>query len=163
MTQKDAGRRGGWLGELSLALPPTLTVLAAVFLMETFAHQRILFASLASSAFLIYYDPLHRMNTVRVMASSQLLACVVGVAFATVAPGYGAAALAMVVTILLLISFRIVHPPAVATALAFSFLTPRDQMIVTFVAALGIIVILTVLQRLAIWTLRRVTSGDDGP
>jgi CBS-domain-containing membrane protein len=156
-------RRGGLAGELSLALPPTAMVLVAVFLLQTFAHERILFASLASSAFLIYYDPLHRMNTVRVMVTAQLIACVVGAVAGALSPGYGAAALAMPLTIVLLILLRLVHPPAVSTALGFSFLSPNDRTIITFVAALGVIAMLVVMQRLAAWTLHRVAAEEDSP
>jgi hypothetical protein len=57
--------RGGLLGELALALPPTLTIIVVLFFVEALTRQRILFASLASSAFLIYREPERRMNTMR--------------------------------------------------------------------------------------------------
>lgn len=44
-------------GELALALMPTASVLGVLVLVEIFSRQRLLFASLASSAFLIYLDP----------------------------------------------------------------------------------------------------------
>lgn len=47
-------RHRGIKGELRSALLPTVTVLAVLGLVETFSDQRLLFASLASSAFLIY-------------------------------------------------------------------------------------------------------------
>lgn len=42
-------------GELLLALAPTITVLIVFALVEVLSNQRLLFASLASSAFLIYF------------------------------------------------------------------------------------------------------------
>ena len=44
-------------GELALATAPTVTVLVVLALVEVLSRQRLLFASLASSAFLIYLDP----------------------------------------------------------------------------------------------------------
>jgi len=52
-------------GELLLALPPTLVVLGAFVLVDVLRHERVLFAPLASSAFLIYREPAHPMNGVR--------------------------------------------------------------------------------------------------
>ena len=90
--------------ELSLALLPTATVLIVLVLLETFSHQRILFASLASSAFLIYLDPEHTTNRVRTLVVAHLTAAALG--FSTLflfGPGYVAAGTAMVLTILLMI------------------------------------------------------------
>ncbi|MDQ2744451.1 MAG: HPP family protein, partial [Chloroflexota bacterium] len=104
------GRRGGLWGELALAVPPTLLVLIVILSVESVARQRLLFASLASSAFLIYYVPLERMNGVRVMVLAQGIACCAGVIAALLlGEGYSAGACAMVATILLLIAFDIVH------------------------------------------------------
>jgi hypothetical protein len=50
-------RRLGLKGVFALALLPTLMVLSVLGLVETLSRQRLLFASLASSAFLIYLDP----------------------------------------------------------------------------------------------------------
>ena len=149
--------------EVTLALPPTVVVLLAILLIERFSHQRVLFGSLAGSAFLIYYDPLHRINTVRVMVTAQLLACVLGIgAVFAFGSGYLAAALAMTATIALLIGFDIVHPPAIGTALGFAFTSPHDTTIVAFIAAMSMVAVLIVLQRLALWMLSRVEArfGD---
>jgi CBS-domain-containing membrane protein len=145
------GKRLGWWAWFWLALPPVLTVLADVYLLQRFTHERILFASLASSAFLIYYHPLHTMNSVRVMVTAQLLAGIVGVAGGAIAPGYPATAVTMVITIALLITLHVVHPPAISTALGFSFLTPHLQSILALVAAVGILALLVILQRFALW------------
>jgi hypothetical protein len=42
-------------GEIALITAPTLTVLVVMALVEALTQQRLLFASLASSAFLIYF------------------------------------------------------------------------------------------------------------
>jgi hypothetical protein len=48
--------------ELLLAFVPTATVLIVFAAVEALSNQRLLFASLASSAFLIYLDPEHGTN-----------------------------------------------------------------------------------------------------
>lgn len=53
--------------ELALATAPTLTVLGVLALVEVLSRQRVLFASLASSAFLIYLDPQQGINSVRTL------------------------------------------------------------------------------------------------
>lgn len=55
----QTGRREriGLRGEVMPALLPTLTVLAVLGLVEALSPQRLLFASLASFAFLIYLAP----------------------------------------------------------------------------------------------------------
>ena len=154
--------RGGLLGELSLALPPTFTVLLVIVLIQGLTHERLLFASLASSAFLIYYDPLHRMNTVRIMVSSQLLACVLGIGFTLVlGAGYVAAGCAMTAAILLCVLFDIVHPPAISTALAFAFTSTHPRTVVLFGMALVLIASLVVVQRIAVWTVHFISSRKE--
>ena len=58
-------KRLHWKSELTLALLPTLTVLLVLWFIEVYGHERLLFASLASSAFLIYVDPQLKMNRIR--------------------------------------------------------------------------------------------------
>jgi CBS-domain-containing membrane protein len=146
-------------GELTLALLPTVIVLAVLWLVENFSHQRLLFASLASSAFLIYLDPQHGTNSVRTLVCSQMLAALVGgCAFALFAPGYFAAAGAMIVVIILMIVLDVVHPPAVSTALSFAFRAGDESNLMLFAMALSLIVILVGLQRMSLWLLARYTS-----
>jgi hypothetical protein len=52
-------------GELLLAFLPTAIVLLMLALVEVLSEQRLLFASLASSTFLIYLDPYHGTNQIR--------------------------------------------------------------------------------------------------
>ncbi len=70
--------RLGLRDELALALMPTLTVLLVFALVESLARQRLIFASLASSAFLIYLDPHHVTNRIRTLVTAQLLGAVAG-------------------------------------------------------------------------------------
>lgn len=143
-------------------MPPALVVIAVVFLIADLTGQKLLFASLASSAFLIYYDPKHRINTVRVMATAQILGCVVGIAAgAVLGAGYLAGGVAIILTIVLLVSFDIVHPPAVSTALSFAFVTPYERTILLFASALLMLSALVALQHLALFTLRRIEVGDE--
>ena len=141
--------------ELKLAVLPTGTVLAAIVLMEIFLQQRLLFTSLASSAFLIYLDPGHAMNTVRRLVASHLLAAVIGsAAIALIGPTYVSAALAMIAIIVVLVTFGILHPPAVSTALAFAFRPAAEDNLLLFAAAVGMIALL-VLQRAVLFLLAR--------
>ncbi|CAN5570124.1 hypothetical protein BH18VER1_BH18VER1_07300 [soil metagenome] len=120
--ERRVRRRLGWRYEVPLILLPTVTVLIVVAIMELFSHQRLLFASLASSAFLIYLDPLHGTNSIRTLFIAQIGAAVAGFAgFMALGPGYAAAAAAMLATITLMIGLDAVHPPAVSSSLSFAF------------------------------------------
>lgn len=150
-------RRTGVWGELALAIPPTLVVLIVILAVEGVTRQRLLFASLASSAFLIYAAPLDHMNGVRVMLISQGIGCCIGVlAGLLFGGGYEAGALAMVTTILLLITLDVIHPPAISTALGFAFVTPKDRTLLLFVVAIVLLGVLVILQRVAIWLFHHV-------
>lgn len=149
-------------GERALAVPPTLCVLSVLFFVDAIVRQRLLFASLASSAFLIYRAPEHRMNSMRVMVTAQVIAVVVGIVAARVITiGYMAAGAAMVITTLALICFDVVHPPAISTALGFAFLPQQDRAVGIFLLALGLLVMLVALQRVALWTLRRLKPREE--
>ena len=65
-------------GEFALALAPTTIILVVLALVEVLSQQRLLFASLASSAFLIYLDPQHGTNSVRTLITSQIMAATLG-------------------------------------------------------------------------------------
>jgi len=137
-----------WKGELLLAFLPTLTVLGVLALMEVLSHQRILFASLASSAFLIYLDPHHQTNSIRTLIFSQAAAALVGFgAGAILGSGYLAAGGAMVALIVFMVLLNIVHPPAVSTALGFAFHAGPESNLGLFGLGIGLIVILVLLQK----------------
>lgn len=152
--------------EIVLALLPTITMLVVLFVIEAMAEQRILFASLASSAFLIYADPGHAINRVRVLllahGSAATIGVLVDILFGT---GYGPAAVSMTATIFLTLALRAVHPPAIATALTFAFRPGNTDKWGIFMAALGIVAVLVVLQpvsaRLLARTIRRRKSRTN--
>ncbi len=144
-------------GEFALAIPPTIVVLFVMLAIDRVTGQRLLFASLASSAFLIYSVPRDRMNGIGVMVTAQSIGCCIGVIAAILlGEGYEAGALAMIVTILLLISIDAVHPPAISTTLGFAFVAPKDRSLLLFAASIGLLATLVILQRIALWTLRHL-------
>ncbi len=108
-------------GELLLALLTTVTVLVVHWQVKALTRQRLLFASLASSAFFLYLDPHHGTNTTCALVSSHLMA-------GAVAPrthqlfGHGdlAAARTMVTAILAMVLLDVVDPPAVSPSLGFA-------------------------------------------
>jgi hypothetical protein len=149
-------QRRGWLrGELLLAIPPTVVMLLAVVLLETLRHERILFASLAASAYLIYRDPVHPMNGVRVMVGAHSVAVVTGVSCGAGLrgghPGDGRDAAG---------AHRVSHCPSpggIHGARLRLFARPIEAAGL-FVVALSMIAVLIVLQRTALWTLRRLQA-----
>ncbi len=144
--------------ELLLALFPTLVVILVLFLVERFSHQRLLFSSLASSAFLIYLDPEHGTNQASTLFRAQGLAALVGaLALTLLGPGYVAAGLAMASAIALMVSFNIVHPPAASTAISFAFRYGDESTLVLFGMALAMIVVLLVMERVTLRLLLRLT------
>ena len=155
-------RRLGLQGELLLALLPTATVLLVLALVEAFSQQRLLFASLSSSAFLIYLDPQHSTNSVRTLVLSQLLAAGIGfICYRLLGPGYLSAALAMLIVIGTLVILDAVHPPAISTALSFSFKGTDESNIMLFGLAVGLIALLVTMQRTSKWLLLRLTPTED--
>lgn len=145
--------------ELMLALLPTATVLLVLAFVEAFSRQRLLFASLASSAFLIYVDPEHGTNRVRTLVLSQMIAALIGFAtFSLFGPGYLSAASAMVIAIAAMVVLDAVHPPAVSTALSFAFRAANENNLVLFFLAVGMVAVLVGMQRLSTWLLVRAVS-----
>ncbi len=143
-------------GEFTLALLPTATVLAVFAFVEAVSEQRLLFASLASSAFLIYLDPQHGMNRTRTLLTAQLAAVSLGFLMDVLfGEGYLAGGLAMVSTITLMILLDAMHPPAISTSLSFAFRTAGINNVLLFALALGVTVMLLGLERSAVWLLAR--------
>jgi CBS-domain-containing membrane protein len=151
--------------ELVLALLPTLVILVLLGLVEALTRQRLLFASLASSAFLIYLDPQHGTNSVRTLVVSQLTAASLGLlTYTLLGPGYLAAGAAIVATIVSLILLDAVHPPAVSTSLSFAFRAGDESNWVIFALAVGITATLVGLERAALWLLATREQGkNDAP
>lgn len=154
--------RGG--AELALALPPTSVVLLVFFLVEIFSQQRLLFASLASSAFLIYLDPRHVANRVRTLIIAQTAGALLGcAAYSVLGSSYPAAAAAMVSVILVMVLLDAMHPPAVSTALGFAFRSGPTSNLALFGLATGLLVVLVALQRISVWTLARLDPSEREP
>jgi CBS-domain-containing membrane protein len=146
--------------ELLLATAPTITILTVLALVELLSRQRLLFASLASSAFLIYLDPHHSSNTARTLILSQLMAATLGLlANFGLGAGYISGALAMIITIVFMIVLDVVHPPAVSTSLSFAFLTGSQNNFVLFSVAVGIIALLVGLEHFMLWILPLLWSN----
>lgn len=157
---RSARQRLSFRGELALAALPTATILGMLALVEMLTEQRLLFASLVSSAFLIYLDPEHGANRLRALVGSQLLGSVAGwICYSTLGAGYTSAGVALVITIVLMILWDIVHPPAVATAMSFALRAGEASNLALFVLALGITVMLVVMQRVATWALVRARGA----
>jgi CBS-domain-containing membrane protein len=149
-------RRLDLKGELALATAPTITILAVLALVEVISRQRLLFASLASSAFLIYLDPQHGTNTVRTLLFSQIMAATIGlITYLLIGSGYVSGGIAMVVTIIMMILLDVVHPPAVSTSLGFSLRSGNESNLILFALAVGITATLIGLERFALWILAR--------
>ncbi|MEG3863016.1 HPP family protein [Microcoleus sp. herbarium12] len=125
-------------------------------LVELLSQQRLLFSSLAVSAFLIYLDPHHSSNTARSLISAQLMAAAISL-FASFAlgAGYSAAAAAMVITIIVMIVVDVVHPPAVATSLVFAFSVSSQNNLILFSLGVGAISLLVGLERFVLWLMVR--------
>ena len=138
--------------KLLLALLPTATVLLMLGVIQTFGRYHLLCASLASSAFLIYWDPRNEMNSVHAVVVSQMTASGVGwLMWLLLGGGYAAAACAIPLAILLMILLKAVHPPAVSTALAFAMQLDPTGSFVLFAIAVGFTALLVVLQRALSW------------
>lgn len=156
---RRARRRLTLGGELALATLPTATVLVMLAVVEALTEQRLLFASLASSAFLIYVDPEHGANRVRALVGAQLFASVAGWgAYVLLGGGYLSAGSALVATIVLMIVTDLVHPPAVATAMSFALRAGQASNLALFMLALAVTAVLVVLQRVAVWAVIRARS-----
>ncbi len=155
-SSSERRKRIGVKGELLLAIMPTATVLGVLALVETLSNQRLLFASLASSAFLIYLDPSHSTNSMATLIGAQMGAAVVGLgSYLLFGPGYVSAGIAMAVTIVLMIVSDRMHPPAVATALSFALRASPQSNLVLFSLAVGITAALVLLQKAATALLAR--------
>ncbi|MBR7719814.1 HPP family protein [Hymenobacter properus] len=152
-------------GELLLAVLPVITVLGLLWLLKLLSNQQLLFASLASSCFLIYLDPGHPTNSGRTLVISQLSGAILGFAFhAWLGPGYLGAALALLSVIGVMIAADAMHPPAVATALNFAFRAGAGEgNLLLFGLAVGLVLVLLAVQRGSAYVLGRLTRAASLP
>ncbi len=149
-------RRLSLKDEFLLAFLPTATVLGVLWFVGVFSEQRILFASLAASAFLIYLDPEHGTNQVRTLATAQVSAAVLGWgAYVLLGPGALSGGVSMVLAITVMILLDAVHPPAVSTSLSFAFRAGHQTNLVLFLMAVAMVALLVILERYALWLLGR--------
>lgn len=163
-TNKKRQRRFSLKDEVILAIMPTIMVILVLLLVQGFTQQRILFASLASSAFLIYRDPTHPMNNLYSLLISQSTGAIAGVAsYYLFGSGYFAAAVAMIVTITIIIAANAIHPPAIGTALSFGFSSPKSDLFGLFFLALIMIAALVIIQQVSLWLLSRFENHNPHP
>lgn len=142
--------------EMILATLPTAIIIAVLLLLKAFSKQELLFASLASSAFLIYLDPKNPTNSIRTLLIAQTSAAIIGyLIYRLAGPGYTPAAFSMVAIVLLMVFTKAMHPPAVASALNFAFQRTKPDTLSLFLFALLLLVILIVLQRASLWIIQR--------
>ncbi len=158
---RPSRRRLSLRAELALALTATIPVLAVFAILEHLSRQHILYASIASSALSIYADPLHRSNEPRTILQSQSLATLTGLAtFLLFGHTYLAAGSSLVLTVLLCVTLNRLHPPAVATAMAFAFRSGEIRTLFVFAMAVGITIGLVLLERTMLWMLARLDPED---
>lgn len=144
--------------EIALASAPTAIILLVMAFVDALSQQRLLFASLASSAFLIYLDPQHSTNTVRTLVLAQLMAASIGfITYLLLGNGYLSGGIAMIIAIALMIVLDIMHPPAVATSLSFALKAGNISNLALFAWAVCITAILVGLERYALWLLANYT------
>lgn len=158
----EAGNRRkhiGLKGELLLAVLPTAMVLVVMLVLEMAADRQVIFASLASSAFLIYRDPTHPMNTIRTLVISHTLTALIGYGvYLALGSGYHAAGISMVISILAMVLLDVVHPPAIGTTLNFAFRPKGDDTLLLFELSLLIIAVLALMSAGTIWLYRYLVT-----
>ncbi|GIV96756.1 MAG: hypothetical protein KatS3mg057_1413 [Herpetosiphonaceae bacterium] len=161
---REMRRRLSLRQEFILALLPTITVLMVFLLVEIFTQQRLLFASLASSAFLIYLDPYHGTNTIRTLVVAQMLAASTGLAiYLFLGPGYLSGGSAMIVTIVMMILLDTMHPPAVSTSLSFAFRAGDISNLALFGLTLAMTTVLIILEQGGLSLLAYYTKNTNRP
>jgi CBS-domain-containing membrane protein len=149
-------RRFNFKTEVLLAVMPVTMIIAVLMLLEVFTNQKLLFSSLASSAFLIYMDPKHPTNRIRTLTIAQMSAAVIGfLIFILIGPGYLSAAVSMIIVIIVMIWTKAMHPPAVSSAMIFAFQYTKPNTLMLFMMAVLLLVMLIVLQKASIWILKK--------
>lgn len=147
--------------EIILAVMPATMIISVLMLLEIFTSQKLLFSSLASSAFLIYMDPKHPTNRVRTLIIAQISAALIGyLIFILLGPGYLSAAISMIIAIIVMISAKAMHPPAVSSAMIFAFQYTKPNTLMLFMMAVLLLVLLIVLQKLSLWVLKKADKEN---
>jgi CBS-domain-containing membrane protein len=123
---------------------------------QALSDQVLIFASLASSAFLVYLDPEHPTNRVRTFFIAQGSAALLGFGFVSLlGTSFLAAGVTMVLTVVLIVTLDAIHPPAMSTALSFAFHTNSLKTLVIFGLAMLVISSLAALQKVAFWLVQK--------
>ena len=144
--------------QFGLAIMPTVVVLLMVSCVQALRNQPLIFNSLASSAFLVYLDPEHPTNRVRTFLIAQGSAALLG--FASVSllgTGFLAPGVALVLTVVLVITLDAMHPPAMSTALSFAFHMRSLKTLAIFALTMVVIASLAALQKAAFWLVKKAS------
>src|ERR1700730_325478 len=140
--------------QFGLAIMPTVVVLLMVACLQALRNQPLIFTSLASSAFLVYLDPEHPTNRVRTFLIAQGSAALLGFgSVSLLGTGFLAPGLALVLTIVLIITLDAMHPPAMSTA----FHTSSPKTLAIFGLTMVVIACLTALQKAAFWLVQKAS------
>lgn len=151
--------------DFALAVLPTVTVLLVFALVDSVSRQKLLFASLASSAFLIYAAPRHATSRVRTVLVAQSLGALLGFGGHLLGGGqFWAAAMAMILAIFGMIWWRVMHPPAVSTALSFALGATAVRSVLLFGACVLLLVGLALAQQTLAGRIERAMNRETiGP
>ncbi len=161
-TRRSLRDRLNFKDELLLALLPTATILVVLAFVESLSEQRVLFSTLAASAFLIYLDPQHNTNSVKTLFFAQMIAAITGLGtFLLLGPGFWAGGIAMITTIALIILLDIVHPPAVSTSLLFSFKAEDENNLLLFGLAVVVTALLVFLEWMTLLILAKTGKSSE--
>jgi hypothetical protein len=142
--------------QFCLALMPTVIVLLMVGCVQALRNQPLTFTSLASSAFLVYLDPEHPSNRVRAFLIAQGSGALLGFGVASLlGPGILAPGVALVVTIVLIITLDAMHLPAISTALSFALHKSSLKILAIFGLTMVVIASLVALRKAALWLVQK--------
>lgn len=148
MRQEKApvGKHGQPVTHTQLAVVSTATVLSVlivIFIVQDLIRQPVLITSLASSTFLLYYQPLNEINRFGPLVFGHIIATSIGYLASLLLPvPYVSAAVSMALSIVVLVLLRMVHPPAISTSLVFSYRPHDATVIVTFLLTLAVVIAL---------------------
>jgi CBS-domain-containing membrane protein len=152
--------RGGLWAELLLAFVPTGFVIGIFVGISHFGRQPVLFISLATSAFRIYLDPRGLMNQARVFLPAHLIGLSLGLLSSLLfRDPYVSGAIAMGLTIFLMVLLRIMFEPAIATSLIFAFRLYGERDVILFLFGVAMLAVLILIQRATSYLVHRV-SGE---
>lgn len=134
-----------WRRVATVSAATVITVVLMIVVVEQIAEQAVLVTSLAASTFLLYYQPLHRMNRFVPVVGGHLIAAGVGFLADEIIPSATLAlAVSITVTVTALASLRIIHPPAISTSVVFAYQPHDAGALLTFSLTLAVVIALAV-------------------